>query len=54
MLTIVKNEDVDKEYEENNECDYDIADNNFVEDGDNFVVDGNEDGDQNFCEEYRC
>ena len=26
----------------------------FVEDGDNFVVDGNEDGDQNFCEEYRC
>ena len=54
MFTIVKNEDVGKEYEDNNECDYDIADNNFVEDGDNFVVDGNEDGDQNFCEEYRC
>ena len=47
MFTIVNDEDVDKEDEDNNECDYDIADNNFV-------VDGNEDGDQNFCEEYRC
>ena len=39
MFTIVKNEDVGKEYEDNNECDYDIADNNFVEDGDDVVVD---------------
>ena len=26
----------------------------FVEDGDDVVVDGSEDGDHNFCEEYRC
>ena len=54
MFTIVKNEDVDKEYEDNNECDHDIRDDFFVEYGDDVVVDGNEDGDHNFCEEYRC
>ena len=54
MFTIVKNEDVDKEYEDKNECDYDIGDNNFVEDADDVVLDGNQDGDHNFCEEYRC
>ena len=26
----------------------------FVEDGDDVFVDGSEDGDHNFCEEYRC
>ena len=60
MFTIVndfngnKNEDVDKDDEANNECKYDIGDDICVEDGDDDDVDGNEDCDCNFCEEYRC
>lgn len=54
MFTIVNDEDVDKEDEDNNDCDYDIGDDVFVEDGDDVFVDGSEDGDHNFFEEYRC
>ena len=54
MFTIVKNEDVDKEDEDNNDCDYDIGDDVFVEDGDDVFVDGSEDGDHNVSDEYRC
>ena len=34
--------------------DYDIGDDIFVENGDDVVVDGSEDGDHNVSDEYRC
>ena len=55
MFTIVNDEDVDKEDEDNNDCDYDIEDNNFCWRWRWCCCwCGSEDGDHNFCEEYRC